>query len=388
MKRLMKNGKRFLIVGLVLVAAIVLVYILSSISTSATGPINTLIAKSRDWIESLEKNYILDQKADARSTKMEWLAETRKDKLKIINAPYFMFGASDNTDPESFESIIALEDSLDLHFPIIHIYKAWGEKDEHSFPETECKTISTLGSIPMVTWEPWLSAFTEKDYPLIEKDIVKRDKGSLASIAKGEYDKYIIQWANDCKNFKDPVLLRFAHEMNDPYHYPWGPQNNTATDFVSAWKHVHDIFMKQGANNVIWLWNPHLSYSFDEFYPGDDYVDIISFGVLNFGTSVSWSKWWTFEELLSNSYEKLKLYNKPMMISEFGSLVVGGDRSVWFRDAFEKIPVKYPQIRSIVFFHYSNEKSTDKSLDWQFIDDPFVRETIKESIQSWNLELK
>lgn len=384
MKKIMKNGRRFIVVLAVLLAAILLVYVLSSISSSATGPINTLVESTKNWVEGLEKKYILNKKENARSKSLEWFSEIKTDKSKIVNSKYILFGASDNTDPESYESIIALEDSLELHFPIIHIYKAWGEKQEHMFPETEVNTISNLGSVPMITWEPWLSAFSTGNYPGIESDIAKRDKGSLAAIAAGEYDKYIIKWATECKNFNLPVLLRFAHEMNDPYHYQCGPQNNEAYDFIAAWKHVHNVFVNAGATNVIWLWNPHLSYSFDEFYPGDEYVDIISFGVLNFGTSVSWSQWWTFEELLSNSYEKLKLHNKPMMISEFGSLVVGGDRSEWFKDAFAMIPEKYSQIRSIVFFHYSNEKSTDKSLNWQFADDKKVLLTIKASISSWD----
>lgn len=77
-----------------------------------------------------------------------------------------------------------------------------------------------------------------------------------------------------------------------------------------------------------------------------------------------------------------------MMISEFGSLMVGGDRNKWFKDAFNKIPNEFPKINSIVFFHYSNEKSTDKSLDWQFIDDPEVIEGMITSWAKWDRNIK
>ena len=294
-----------------------------------------------------------------------------------------LLGASDNSQVDSYENIIDLEDSLRVTFPIIHIYKAWGEKREHEFPKIEVETIYELGSIPMITWEPWVGAFSIQNYPNIEPSIEKRDKGSLASIASGNYDSYIVRWALGAKKFGHPVYLRFGHEMNDPYHYPWGPQNNFTQDYVDAWLHVYDIFKNNKVDNIIWVWNPHLSYDFEGYYPGDNYVDVISFGILNFGTSLSWSKWWRFEELLSNSYDKLLKLNKPMMISEFGSLSVGGERSHWFKDAFTVIPIDYRAINSIIFFHYPNETSTDKSLDWYILEDKKVTTELITQMKNW-----
>lgn len=379
---------RIVYVIIALLFAFLLVYIFSIISKGTKGPLRTLFSKAGEAIENVEDKLITNQREKKRLNKLVWFDSIRNNKESIINSKRILMGASDNTQIDSYESIINLEDSLGITFPIIHIYKAWGEKQEHEFPMVECKTIYSLGSIPMITWEPWVSAFTLLNYPKIEPSLEKRDKGSLAAIARGDYDQYVIQWANKAKEFGHPFYLRFGHEMNDPYHYPWGPQNNYKADFVNAWRHVYQIFKSQGVNNAIWVWNPHLSYEFDNYYPGNQYVDVISFGVLNFGTSMAWSKWWTFEELLSNSYTILKQFNKPMMISEFGSLIVGGDRSKWFIDAYEKIPVEYQKINSIVFFHYSNEKSTDKSLNWQFIDDPKVIKEMKNSWLKWNKNIK
>jgi hypothetical protein len=41
-----------------------------------------------------------------------------------------------------------------------------------------------------------------------------------------------------------------------------------------------------------------------------------------------------------------------------------------------------------IFFHYSNEKSTDKSLNWQFIDDPNVITGMKNSWVKWDKSIK
>ncbi len=383
MEKVFKKIPRILYVILALFLGFLIVMVISTISKNTAGPIGTILNSAEAFIGGVEENIILGKRENKRSEKLKWFSAIREDKSKLINSKIMLLGASDNSQVDSYENIIDLEDSLRVTFPIIHIYKAWGEKREHEFPKIEVETIYELGSIPMITWEPWVGAFSIQNYPNIEPSIEKRDKGSLASIASGNYDSYIVRWALGAKKFGHPVYLRFGHEMNDPYHYPWGPQNNFTQDYVDAWLHVYDIFKNNKVDNIIWVWNPHLSYDFEGYYPGDNYVDVISFGILNFGTSLSWSKWWRFEELLSNSYDKLLKLNKPMMISEFGSLSVGGERSLWFKDAFTLIPKDYRAINSIVFFHYPNETSTDKSLDWYILEDKKVTNELIKQMKNW-----
>ena len=383
MEKVFKKIPRILYVILALFLGFLIVMVISTISKNTAGPIGTILNSAEAFIGGVEENIILGKRENKRSEKLKWFSAIREDKSKLINSKIMLLGASDNSQVDSYENIIDLEDSLRVTFPIIHIYKAWGEKREHEFPKIEVETIYELGSIPMIIWEPWVGAFSIQNYPNIEPSIEKRDKGSLASIASGNYDSYIVRWALGAKKFGHPVYLRFGHEMNDPYHYPWGPQNNFTQDYVDAWLHVYDIFKNNKVDNIIWVWNPHLSYDFEGYYPGDNYVDVISFGILNFGTSLSWSKWWRFEELLSNSYDKLLKLNKPMMISEFGSLSVGGERSLWFKDAFTLIPKDYRAINSIVFFHYPNETSTDKSLDWYILEDKKVTNELIKQMKNW-----
>jgi beta-mannanase len=388
MKISLKNTPRFLTVFLALILGLTFVYLISTISRSSEGPIGTLFNKTAAFIRGVEEEMILKKRVGLRSEKLKWFTAFRDVKDDVVNSKIILLGASDNTQIDSYEKIIDLEDSLRVTFPIIHIYKAWGGKREHEFPTIEAEAIYKLGSIPMITWEPWVGAFSVDDFPKIEPSLEKRDKGSLAAIARGDYDTYVVKWALEAKKFNHLIYLRLGHEMNDPYHYPWGPQNNYPEDFVRAWQYIYKIFTKNNVDNIVWVWNPHLSYDFKSYYPGDEYVDVISFGILNFGTSISWSKWWTFDELFSNNYKPLTDFNKPMMISEFGSLSVGGDRAEWFRHAIQTIPADYPEIKSIVFFHYSNETSTDKNLNWYFIDDTTVTRAIHEQLTQWPDSLK
>ena len=70
------------------------------------------------------------------------------------------------------------------------------------------------------------------------------------------------------------------------------------------------------------------------------------------------------------------------MLTELGSLSVGGDRAKWFETAFESIKVKYPDIKAVIFFHVANDNTTTyKSLDWSFINDEQVISALKHSVQ-------
>jgi beta-mannanase len=178
--------------------------------------------------------------------------------------------------------------------------------------------------------------------------------------------------------------------MKDPYRYPSGPQNNPAVEFIAAWRHVHKIFRAEGANNVIWVWSPHPAYGFfDAYYPGDDYVDYVGVGTLNYGTVATWSKWWTFSEIFGTYYHDLAHFKKPIMLTEFGCLAVGGDRAAWFREALMDMPVKYPAIKSLVFFHYSEDKTTtQQALNWYITDDEPTLKVISAEIKNWGQNLE
>jgi beta-mannanase len=229
-----------------------------------------------------------------------------------------------------------------------------------------------------------LSDFDIEQYPGLRKPEL-RDKGGLADIARGMYDTYIKTWAKEASQINSPIFLRVGHEMNDPYRYPWGPQNNSAKDFVGAWRHIHRIFASAGATNIIWIWSPHPSYGwFEAFYPGDKYVDFVGINILNYGTVAIWSKWWTFKEMFGAHYQELSAFRKPMMITEFGSLAIGGDRSKWIKDALTSIPFDYPAVKSVLFFHFSSDMTTtQQAVDWTFKNDPKVLKTIIQAISLW-----
>ncbi len=376
--------QRIISVLVALVIAILLVSGISLFGSKSAGPVEDLFRKISGTVSRMEENYILNQRTQSRANKLSWF-EPYKNDISLLKYPkQILLGAYDNQVIPSFQPIIDLEDSLGITFPIIHIYTAWGSKREQRFPEDQVRAISTLGSLPLITWEPWLNDFTEDDIPNLKK-IDNRDKNGLADIASGIYDSYLIRWANDAKASGTNILLRFGHEMNDPYRYPWGPQNNKAEEYKAAWRHVVKVFQKQGADNVLWVWAPHLAYGFfEDYYPGEEYVDWIGTGTLNYGTVAPWSQWWSFDEIFARYYEELASYKKPILIAEFGSLTVGGNREEWYSKALKEFPSHFPQVKSLVFFHNNNDATTTyQTLNWYIINDKSVLDEVKKQLETW-----
>src|SRR5215212_2589748 len=124
---------------------------------------------------------------------------------------------------------------------------------------------------------------------------------TLQEISNGAHDAYIDEVARRIKAAGKRVLIRFAHEMNGHWSWPW--LNQSPADYIAAWKHVVSRFRDLGATNAEWVWSPHIlldsADDFSPWYPGDAYVDWAGLDGYNWG-SVD-NVWYTFRELFQNS---------------------------------------------------------------------------------------
>jgi hypothetical protein len=342
------------------------------------GPLQDIFSNVRSEVAQMEKK-LLDPR-ESRSQSLLWFNQFRNNAAMINSVDTLLLGAYDDATYESFENIVALEDSLKTKLPVISIYTAWGSKKDQVFPQLRAQAIYDLGSIPMITWEPWLNDFDPQTFSW-NAGALNKNKGGLKAIAEGKYDAYIDKWALDARKFGLPFYLRWGHEMNDPYRYPWGQQNNGSDDYIHAWQHVVKRFRALGAKNAVWVWSPHPAYTFSEFYPGNEYVDWVGLTALNYGSVATWSRWWSFGQIIGNAYKGVASYNKPVMLTEFGCLTVGGDRAQWFREAFASLPREYPKIKAVIFFHAAGDATVSyKSLDWSFESDVKVLNSVRKSI--------
>lgn len=226
---------------------------------------------------------------------------------------------------------------------IIHKYQAWGSS-YNKFDPNMMKNIRNAGAIPLLSWEPWNYKITDSQY-------------TLKNIINGNFDAYIKDWAIASKNWKHPFFLRFAHEMNGKTWYPWqeGLNGNAAGEYVKAYRHVFNIFRSVGANNVVWVWCPNVSFHgstpMAAQYPGDDYVHWVSLDGYNRGSSAS--TWKTFSMVYDASLKEIQAVgpSKKIMIAEISSSETGGSKASWITDMLNVQLPKNPNIKAFVWFN-------------------------------------
>lgn len=182
---------------------------------------------------------------------------------------------------------------------------------------------------------------------------------AMYDILSGECDAYLQRYAQAVARFEHPVLLRFANEMNGDWciYSAWHTSKDTEI-YKKCYRYIHDIFEKNGANNVLWVWNPN-EKSFPDFtwnamemyYPGNEYVDIVGLTGYNTGTYYNGETWRSFDQIYSKMYAKYQqMFSQPLMITEFACSSIGGDKAAWIADMFQQLP-KYPDIKVAIWWN-------------------------------------
>lgn len=380
----MRRRSRLATTAAALVGGVLLITALTSLSSSSEGPLETMLERLAAGVASVEHRVRTRATGAGRARELAWFEPYRAAPDQLRHPSHVLLGVYDSGLPGTATGVVELERALDTTVPLMQIYTAWGDQPQHAFPLRAVTMIWTLGSVPVVTWEPWLSVFDSARHPHLPLR-EQRDRGGLAAVARGDYDFYVDRWAAEAARWGHPLFLRFAHEMNDPYRYPWGPQNNTREEFIAAWRHVADRFAKAGAANVIWVWSPHVSYDWwEQYYPGTDAVDWVAATVLNYGPIAQWSRWWTFEEIFGRKYAELAGFDKPLMIAELGSLRVGGDRAAWYRDALTDLPSRHPAVKAVLLFNASDDQTvTQQKVQWSLRGEDDVAAAIRNAIAAW-----
>ena len=242
------------------------------------------------------------------------------------------------------------------------------------FDATRLAAVRKAGLVPMVAWEPW----DGRRGGTTNRERATQPDFRLADIAAGRHDAYVRSWARGLRDLRAPVALRFAHEMNGDW-YPWaeGANGNRPGDYVRAWRHVHDVFAREGATNVQWVWSPNIvypgSYPMAGLYPGDAYVDVV--GVVGyFGAPRDGRGYPTFEELFGPTLAQVRaLTRRPVVLTETGGTEDGGHKAAWTRELFAGLK----RNRDIVGFVWFDVR---KEADWPFTSSPQARQAFAQGV--------
>ena len=246
--------------------------------------------------------------------------------LNISESYYFWLKSADNT-PENIE---AIENLLSVNLPVVSFIFD---------PRDESDVLNSIDKIIEKLWTDRIYHFT-----------VSPDMYSANDVVLWKFDKQYTAFFKKIKEKNLHVIFRTMHEMNG-WWYPW---SSNPEKFKAAWVHVWTL------SRVVWLseenilfdfsinhrdmptkWTPSQStsliqcnitkndcYHFEDYYPWDEFVDVVGFTFYNRWKANSNRQWLTPVQILYdrnwNTYERVKALNKPIIIDEVATT------SVWY----------------------------------------------------------
>ncbi len=230
-----------------------------------------------------------------------------------------------NNNLASLESMVGAKANIQADF------EGW----DTPFPAYFASTVGQRGKTLVVYWEP---------------------NFGYDKINDGSQNNYIKQFAVGAKEYGYPVMLAPFDEFDlNESAWGYGINGNTPTKFLNAWKRVHDIFAKVGANNVKFV----LTYNnvsvpntpdnkFSAYYPGSKYVDYVGVDGFNFG-----NPWTSFAQTFDSAIATLNTFNKPIYIMSVGT-VPGTQKPAWINEMGTHIKT-YSKVVGWVWFNSNNQ---------------------------------
>jgi hypothetical protein len=255
-------------------------------------------------------------------------------------------GLYERGSSSSYAGVAAFKTATGIRPDVLINYSSWLEPFQTNFATTAAKH----GAVPLLQMDPF--------------------GVSLAKIASGQYDSYLIAYAKAVRAYLHPVILSFGHEMNGNW-YPWGNTHTSPVVFVAAWRHIVNVFRGVGARNVTWLWTVNIMQtggipSPAVWWPGDSYVTWVGLDGYYYQPS------WTFSSLFGPTIAVIRqLTPDPILIAETGAAADTSQPSkiadlfagirlygllgfVWFNVAAEK-DWRIMSTAAVVAFHQDAE---------------------------------
>ncbi|GAB3440675.1 glycosyl hydrolase [Actinophytocola sediminis] len=107
---------------------------------------------------------------------------------------------------------------------------------------------------------------------------VVTDGTSLNNAWKRRLDE-VVPYLQQLKAAGVPVLFRPLHEMNESWNW-WGDRPG-ADGGARLYRITHDYLVGKGLDNLVWVWNvqDNPAGNWAAYYPGHQYVDVVSLDV-------------------------------------------------------------------------------------------------------------
>jgi len=189
---------------------------------------------------------------------------------------------------------------------------------------------------------------------------------SAAQIASGAIDAQIRNWAKVYKawsnNGEKRAMIAPLQEMNGE----WVTYGLDAPNFKLAYHRIQQIFAEEGVarQSVMWVFAPNGWSSpgneFENYYPGNSFVDAVGFSSFNFGSCPqNYPRWETYDQIYRPYLDRMAAMapGKALLIAEIGTVAEGGptrqipaDKNFWLSDTLTRL-TSYPGLRGWIYFN-------------------------------------
>jgi glycosyl hydrolase family 26 len=251
------------------------------------------------------------------------------------------------------------------------------------FPAAAVQAVRDAGAMPFIRLMPrssWEERRADPRYP-------------LDRIASGAFDADLARWARAARETRIPMLVDFGPEMNGDW-FPWsglyaGGAERGPQTYKAAFRHVVDVFRKEGATNVGFAFHANVRSAprepwndLAQYYPGDEYVDWI--GISAYGGVLPGFDWEPLSHALDEVYPKLTALSptKPIAILETGVIEEQGkNKAAWIRAAYRALGSgKYPRVKAAVWWHERWVNQDDRPSDVRIDSDPAAAAAYRRAI--------
>ncbi len=217
-----------------------------------------------------------------------------------------------------------------------------------------------------------LDVMRQLDFGLSVKLVVTVNGYTLADINAGKLDDHYRALARAAAADGREVVFVPLHEFNGgTYSWSMREAGSAPADFVRAWRRIVNIVRAEAPNVLFDLnYNRVSKYrkgddtpesrvaDFEEFFPGEDYVDIVSISGFNrFGLTKWHDKWLSFGEVFKVAYEKLASFvptHIPIEIAETGTVAHPKDswaKERWYLNFGHDVAKgRFPRLKGITLF--------------------------------------
>jgi endoglucanase len=221
---------------------------------------------------------------------------------------------------------------------IEHVFLPWEDVDLLSLLAADVYALERQRAL-IITIEPWTWTRDERN----TADFLRN------GIAEGYYDANMRGICQVISTLQSPVSIRWGHEMEKTdgqfIWQAWQP-----ADYISAFRRMIEICREQApAINVIW--SPLGNDGMEDYYPGDDYVDLVGLSIFGYEPweRAIFGRPRSFEEILTERYARAAIFGKPVVVAELGYSGSAAYVADWENTVRLPRP-EMPQLVGVIYF--------------------------------------